>query len=147
MLKQFHILIAGSDTNHIQSLKKALSELNVGLLTQATSGREAIEKWKATNRPVDCLIGEYKMPEGNGLQLLQAIRTGLVRGARPDTCFLFVANDGDPKLVSICARLDVSGFLIKPIARERLVTAITKGRTRAIRINYAAYQSVEIPGT
>ena len=139
------MLIAGSDTEHLDSLDRILRSKGVGLVTSATTGKEAVAKWKSAERIVDCVISEFQMPEGNGLQVLHAVRTGQVSGVRLDACFIVVASNVDPDILSICARLDINGLLVKSVTEERLFSAIAKGRKRVPRIDISRYQRVIVP--
>jgi DNA-binding NarL/FixJ family response regulator len=144
-LKNFHFLIAGTDPVHLEAMDEMLFAAGAAMVTRAASGREAVASWRSATRTVDCVISECRMAEGNGLQLLFALRTGRILNARPDTCFIPFADSADPKIISVCAQLDVNGFLVKPINEERLLGTIAKARKRNIRIDYDLYNRVSVP--
>jgi response regulator of citrate/malate metabolism len=85
------------------------------------------------------------MSAGNGLQLLQAVRTGKIKSLRPDSCFILITGTGDPEIVQVAAELDVSGYLVKPVTLEKLRAAIIKGRSRIFPVNMEKYNSVNLP--
>ena len=145
MLTEMHIMLVDGDRSHLVALTRMLQALRVGFLTVAGSGRDAFAKWSASNKVVDCCIAACAMPEGNGLQLLQAVRTGVIRNVRPDSCVILTAETAAAPTVSAAVRLDVNGLLVKPISQERLAAAIEKGRKRIVKINFDLYKQVEVP--
>ena len=84
------------------------------------------------------------MPHGNGLQLLKALRTGMIPSTRPDTCFIMMSGTAETDVVKTAAELDVSGYLVKPLVPEKLRNAIARGRS-VFPINRAAYAAVSVP--
>ena len=145
-LEDLHVLLVDDDTAFLDLLEALLQHLGVKTITRATSGREAFGKLHHIERVVDCVLCDYSMSEGNGLQLLQAIRTAKIKFFRPDACFILVTASGDHEVVGIAARLDVSGYLVKPVTPDKLKAAILKARARAIKIDFNRYTQVQVPG-
>ena len=85
------------------------------------------------------------MPHGNGLQLLKALRTGMIPSTRPDTCFIMMSANTDTEVVKTAAELDVSGYLLKPLAADKLRSAISRGRSKYFPVKRAAYAAVPVP--
>jgi response regulator of citrate/malate metabolism len=52
---------------------------------------------------------------------------------------------GDHETVEFAGRLDMSGYLIKPVTPQKLGTAISQGGKRAIKIDFARYQQIQLP--
>ena len=144
-LKNLHILIVDDDASARGLVAALLQTMGVAQIVQAENGGEAFQKLLAATRVVDCILCDYSMDNGNGLQLLQAIRMGQVKNIRPDTCFVLVTSSGAPQTVTIAAELDISGYLVKPVTPDKLKTAITKARSRAIKINFQKYGRVVVP--
>jgi two-component system chemotaxis response regulator CheY len=144
-LKNLHILIVDDDTVMLDMVEALLKSIGVAQVTRATSGLDALGKLGKTERVVDCILCDYTMSQGNGLQLLQAIRLGQVKFFRADACFILVTASGAAETVAMAAELDVSGYLVKPATPEKLRTAITKARARAIRLNFQKYSQVMVP--
>ncbi len=143
-LANMHMMITDGDESTLDKLDAALRRLRVSLITRASSGAEAFQKWQSTPKVVDCVLCEHNLAQGTGLQLLHAVRTGQIRGARMDICFILLAAKADPKMVAAAAHLDVSGFIIKPLVAEKLIGAIQKGRRRAIRADFNRYNRVDL---
>lgn len=145
-LEDLHVLLVDDDNAFLDLLEALLQHLGVKAITRAASGRDAFGKLHHIERVVDCVLCDYSMAEGNGLQLLQAIRTAKIKFFRPDACFILVTASGDHEVVGMAARLDVSGYLVKPVTPDKLKAAILKARTRAIKIDFNRYTQVAVPG-
>ena len=144
-MEDLHVLLVDDDMAFLDLLEALLQFLGVKLITRATSGRDAFGKLHNAERVVDCVLCDYSMAEGNGLQLLQAVRTAKIKFVRPDACFILVTASGDTEIVATAARLDVSGYLVKPVTPDKLKTTILKARARAIKIDFNRYGQVQIP--
>ncbi len=145
-LEDLHVLLVDDDTAFLDLLEALLGHLGVKTVTRAASGREAFGKLHHIERVVDCVLCDYSMAEGNGLQLLQAIRTAKIKFFRPDACFILVTSSGEHETVDLAARLDVSGYLVKPVTPDKLKATILKARARAIKIDFNRYMQVPVPG-
>jgi len=144
-LKNLHILIVDDDTTMLDLLEALLRSIGVAQITRAQSGQEAFGKLIKGDKVVDCLLCDYTMSNGNGLQLLQAIRMGQIKFVRPDACFVLLTASADASTVAVAAELDVNGYLVKPATPEKLRTAIAKARARAVKINFQKYAKIVIP--
>jgi CheY-like chemotaxis protein len=144
-LRNMHILIVDDDTTMLDLIEALLQSMGVTQITRAQSGMEAFEKISKSQRVVDCVLCDYSMNQGNGLQLLQAVRMGQIKYFRRDACFILLTASGSPDTVVMAAELDVSGYLVKPVTPAKLRTAIAKARVRPIRINFQKYSQVFIP--
>ena len=145
-MEDLHVLLVDDDVAFLDLLEALLQYLGVKLITRATNGIEAFGKLHNIERVVDCVLCDYSMAEGNGLQLLQAIRTAKIKFFRPDACFILVTSSGDHEIVAMAARLDVSAYLVKPVTPDKLKTTIIKARARAIKIDFNRYTQVQVPG-
>ena len=91
------------------------------------------------------MLCNYGMKDGNGLELLQSIRSGRLQRVRPDACFILMTRTTSPDVVQAAKALDVSGYLIKPITGQKLRDAITKARARNFKVRVDDYLSVIVP--
>ena len=144
-LSALHILLVDDDQTFLDVLEGLLRSLGVQAVTRATSGSDATRKLATVSRVVDCILCDYSMAEGNGLQLLQSIRLGQLKYIRPDICFILVTVARNPELVKLAAALDVNGYLLKPATTDTIRTAIARGRSRPIRLDPAKYSQVIVP--
>jgi CheY-like chemotaxis protein len=139
-----HFLIVDDDSVFLDLIEGLLKAAGVTHITRADSGADAYHKLAKIDRVVDCVLCDYTMAQGNGLQLLQAIRMGKIKFFRPDACFVLLTSSGEPRVVAMAAELDVSGYLVKPVTPEKLYAAIAKARARMIRINVVKYATVAV---
>lgn len=145
--KNLHCLIADDEPLILLGLEEMLHELGVTQITRARSGAKALAQLESLSRPVDCVLCDLNMPDGNGLQVLKAIRTGKIRTSRMDTCFIMITGIAEQAAIEAAAQLDANGYLVKPVIPEKLRTAIVRGRSRYFPIALARYQTVKVPHT
>lgn len=144
-LEELHVLLVDDENTFLDLAHAMLKSIGVGHVSRASSGRAAFETLLASQRVVDVILCDQNMDVGTGLELLWVVRTGRVKAFRPDACFLLLTASGDHETVELARRLDVSGYLIKPVTPQKLRTAISQGRKRAIKIDFARYQQVQLP--
>jgi CheY-like chemotaxis protein len=144
-LEDLHILVVDDDNAFLDLVQAMLKAIGVGHITRASSGRDAFEKMLASPRVVDVILCDQNMEAGTGLELLWVVRTAQIKTVRPDACFVLLTASGDHETVGLAARLDVSGYLIKPVTPQKMRTAIAVGRKRAIKIDFARYKAVQLP--
>lgn len=125
-----------------QIVIEALKWLDASNVTEAADGAEALHLLRGTetfNRDIfntdiiakrleltddrvvgrsgyDCVITDFNMQDQSGLDLLKAIRTGEAKCPR-DLPVLMLTGFSDDYLIAAALRLDVSAFVLKPIAR------------------------------
>lgn len=140
-----HILLVDDDSAFLDLMQALLQSMGISHVTRAESGMDAFNKLSKIERVVDCVLCDYTMAQGNGLQLLQAIRMGKIKFFRPDACFILLTASGEPRVVATAVDLDVSAYLVKPVTPDKLRTTISKARARMIRIDIPRYANVAIP--
>jgi len=94
---------------------------------------------------VDVILCNQNMAQGTGLELLWVVRTAQVPSFRLDACFLLVTAAGDHETVDLARRLDVSGYLVKPVTPQKLRASIVQGRKRSFRVDFTRYRQVQLP--
>ncbi|MGE3334537.1 MAG: response regulator [Rhodospirillaceae bacterium] len=144
-LGNLHVLMVDDDTAFLDLVQAMLNAVGVMNVSRAHSGREAFEVLMGGQRVVDVVLCDQNMAQGTGLELLWVVRTGQVKSFRPDACFVLVTASGDHDTVATAARLDVSGYLVKPVTPLKLRAAISQGRKRAIKIDFNKYKQVQLP--
>lgn len=139
------ILVIDDDTVFLNLIEGMLKSLGVKSILRATSGADAVAKLKEAAARVDCVLCDYSMANGNGLQLLQAVRLGQLKFFRPDVCFVLVTASAQPGVVQTALELDVSGYIVKPVTAEKLKATIVKARSRYFILNLNKYADVILP--
>ena len=68
----------------------------------------------------------------NGLQLLQGIRLGVNAKIPREQPFIMLTGHSETDVVKAAISLDVQGYVVKPVAPEKLYHTIDKVLTRTI---------------
>ena len=140
-----HVLLVDDDIVFLDLMQALLQSMGITHVTRADSGMDAFNKLSKIERVVDVVLCDYTMAQGNGLQLLQAIRMGKIKFFRPDACFILLTASGEPKVVATAVDLDVSAYLVKPVTPDKLRATIAIARARLIRLDIPRYANVAIP--
>ena len=95
--------------------------------TMTDSGAAAIESWlaaRAAGTPYDCVFMDVHMPGMDGLEATRRIRAAEAEdnGARTPIVALTANASADDR--DACLAAGMNGFLVKPLDRERLATAL-----------------------
>ncbi len=146
---EMHVLIVDDDETFLQTCDSLLKTIGVGRTTRAVNGSDAY--FKLTNllrdipRVADCILCDISMQNGNGLQLLKAVRSGLTKYLRPDACFILLTATADTRAIAVAAELDASACLVKPLTPLKLKETILKARERKIDVDREKYARVVLP--
>lgn len=121
-------------------------------LYQASNGLEAVGLLEQFGPALDCIVTDIKMAPMNGLQLLQAIRSGRTK-ADPRIPVVLLTGHSDVSCLRTAMALDVSGFLVKPASRQSLLARLARAIEGSGRVGAEArpfrdprdYFLVEVP--
>jgi YesN/AraC family two-component response regulator len=104
-----------------------LKSIGINEVSAAANGVEAISF--ISEHDIDLLITDIQMPEMNGIELIQKIRTGKTLEDR-ELRTIVVTSFSSTEVLSSCLLLDINGFLVKPItpdsAREKIQAAMNE---------------------
>ena len=95
-------------------------------IREATDGSEAIEICKGEK--VDLAIVDVRMEPVDGFGFIRAIR-----GNNSKIPVILVTGDNNPDILSKSSEWGVGAVLIKPVQKERLVTAVARSLDAAKR--------------
>ncbi|MGC8780168.1 MAG: ANTAR domain-containing response regulator [Anaerolineae bacterium] len=121
-MEALRILIADDESIRLLSLRQQLRALGHQVVAEASNGQEAVALAETT-RP-DLAILDIKMPVMDGIEAAQQITR-----ARPIPIILLTAYN-ETELVERAAQANISAYLMKPVAEEDLLPAITLALTR-----------------
>ncbi len=121
-MEPLRILIADDESIRLMSLRKQLTALGHRVIAEASNGQEAIAL-AAAAQP-DLAILDIKMPVTDGIEAAQEITS-----TRPIPIILLTAYS-EAELVERAAQANISAYLMKPIAEEDLLPAITLALVR-----------------
>ena len=116
-MEPLRILIADDESIRMMSLRKQLVALGHRVVAEASNGEEAVALAAATQP--DLAILDIKMPVTDGIEAAQQITH-----ARPIPIILLTAYN-EAELVERAAQANISAYLMKPVAEEDLLPAIT----------------------
>ncbi len=116
------VLIADDESIRLLSLRAQLRALGHRVVAEASNGQEAVVLAKATQP--DLAIMDIKMPGMDGIEAAERMTQD-----RPIPIILLTAYS-ETQLVERAAQANVAAYLMKPVAAEDLLPAITLALTR-----------------
>jgi len=120
--RRLRIVVADDEPLIRRYFQEILPELGHEVVAAAATGPELIAACRRT-RP-DLVISDIKMPEVDGIDVAREIS-----GEQP-VPFIIVSAYHDPDLIERAATAHVMGYLVKPIGRSDLETAIAVAWSR-----------------
>lgn len=133
------LLIVDDEEDLLQLLKRSL-EPDLGCEVKvASSGGEALNVLERVS--VDLLLVDMKMPEMNGLELLEQVRAGY-----PWLTVVMMTAHGCIELAVQAIRMGAYDFITKPFDHETLVLSLNKAleRSRLLRENLNLQRHVQM---
>lgn len=100
-------------------VRSILKGVGYGTVVQAESGASALALLKT--QVVDLIICDWNMPNGNGLELLQALRA---KDATKNLPFLMLTAEAYRENVKAAAEAGVTDYVVKPFTAETLVNKV-----------------------
>jgi DNA-binding NtrC family response regulator len=144
-LGQLVCLVVDDDTACCGALTARLMAMGIKQVLTANGGSEAFNILKAAARPIDLILCDVRMPSGNGLQLLQVLRTGHIKSMRVNSCFVLATAYPEVGIIQTASALDANGFVVKPAAPEKFEAAILKARRTIFPPNPKRHGDVFVP--
>ncbi|MFN3455308.1 MAG: response regulator [Pseudobdellovibrio sp.] len=95
-------------------VKKVLNELGYTDVQEAADGKEglqALEQAQSMNKPFQCVVSDWNMPNMTGLELLKTCK------ANPtfkDVPFMLVTAESEKEQIIEAAKSGVSEYVVKP---------------------------------
>lgn len=119
------VLVAEDDPGLNHMLELALSEIGMQVESafSYTTASAAIR-----TKVLDFCLFDYQLPDGNGLQLLQ-----LLRSMHPGLPVLMMSANPDESVVRAAATLRAEGFLEKPVRIDEVEAIIATALRRKSR--------------
>ncbi len=139
-------LIVDDEPFMLSLVDRMLKQCKAGLIVKAVDGGSAMRSVKDNFTQVDCIISDCNMKPINGLQLLQGIRTGVNPRIPRDQAFIMLTGHGDTEVVKTALSLDVSGYVVKPVDLDKLISTIEKVLKRTHDVKEAdIYRAIKLP--
>jgi CheY-like chemotaxis protein len=144
-LLQIVCLVVDDSAEWRSNLTAHLKGAGAKEVLSAGSGSEALNLLNLLGRPVDLILTDIRMPSGNGLQLLQALRVGNIQGMRVNATLVLTTAYPQVGLIQTAGELDANGFILKPIDPMKFETALLKARRIIFPPNPAKHANVFVP--
>ncbi|MBC9032536.1 response regulator [Sphingomonas sp. JC676] len=115
------VMVVDDQTSMRAMIRRALQDLGFKDVRDKPSATEALAAVKSDR--VHLIISDYNMPEMDGLQFLEAVRTDAVIGK---TVFIMLTGSADKEIVQKAAALGVNNYVVKPFAPAALKEKIER---------------------
>ncbi len=117
MATKIRLLVADDHEMVRLGLKSLLEGTEIEVAAEAASGEEAVRV--ALSQPVDVVILDIRMPNGDGLTAL-----GRIKLEKPQLSVLILSSYDNPTYVARAVALGANGYVLKGASREELIQAI-----------------------
>ncbi|MCM1157357.1 MAG: response regulator [Bacteroidales bacterium] len=114
-----HILIVDDDPVMLRTVKRYLEENYI--VATAPSGKFAIKF--LNQKAADLVLLDYEMPEVSGSDVLKQIRENETLKNIP---VVFLTGVSDASKIQAVLSMNPSGYLLKPVDRDKLYSTVTK---------------------
>ena len=114
------VLIADDHTVVLKGLKQVLSDTpDISVTAEATTGQQVLD-WVRT-KPVDVVVLDIAMPDGNGLDVLRTLKR-----ERPSVPVVILSMHSEEQYGVLVLKAGASAYLTKESAPAQLIAAIRK---------------------
>jgi len=111
------ILVVDDSAFMRKIMKGILEKMGHNDITEASGGKEAIEKFKEV-KP-DLVLLDIIMPDVGGIDVLREIK-----GIDPNCKVIMVTAVGQEAMIDECTKLGAKGYIIKPFEELKVSEAI-----------------------
>lgn len=125
-MRVLRVLIAEDEVFLQRVMSGALRDLGVRTITTAINGQDALKLAEKAKEPFDVIFLDLQMPVLDGFGFLEALR------ALPDkdvaeTPVIVLSGHSELAQVLRAAKTGISGYLVKPVSRGKLLSGVTTG--------------------
>lgn len=139
-------LIVDDEPFMLSLIERMLKECKATSIMKANDGGAALKTIKDNFTQVDVILSDYNMKPVNGLQLLQGVRMGVNPKVPREQRFIMLTGHGETDVVKTAIALDVHGYVVKPVALDKLVETVDKVLKRSLEVKDPEYyRSVKVP--
>jgi DNA-binding NarL/FixJ family response regulator len=119
------ILVVHPNTSRRSVIKRYVDSIGFTTIEEASGGRVALEKLRATDYTIVVSAWSMEASEGDGESLLTATRAH-AGTARP-VPVVMVFDTGDPPQIKRAIDLGAAGYVVIPFAQSALKKALVQG--------------------
>lgn len=115
------VMVVDDQASMRAMIRRALQDIGFKDVRDSAGAADALAAVKADR--VHLIISDYNMPDIDGLQFLEAVRSDGVIGK---TVFIMLTGSTDREIVQRAAALGVNNYLVKPSAPAALKEKIER---------------------
>lgn len=116
---QLHVLVVDDMSTSRGLIVQALEAMGIANIHHVASGPEAINL--VDRVPVHLVLSDYNMPDMDGIQLLQQLRTN---PKTKNVGFILITGKADKAVVENGKKLGMNNFIKKPFGPQDLKTCL-----------------------
>jgi two-component system chemotaxis response regulator CheY len=116
-IESLRVLVVDDSLMARKHISRVLTNMGVTQITTANDGKEGVEIFSAAGESFDLIITDYNMPEMDGRELVEHIRTKLNNTFIP---ILMVSSEGNQTLLSQVEQAGVSAICDKPFEPQNV---------------------------
>ena len=105
-------------------IERMLNDAGARRIAMAGDGREGLEQL-AHHADVDVVLLDLDMPKMNGLHFIKVLRDNKAEKLRTMP-IVVLSGHSDKELVEKAVKLGIQGYLVKPVALDRLVITLAQ---------------------
>jgi len=122
-IESLRVLIVDDSALARKHITKTLNNMGIRLITTACDGHDAIDKFKIAGESFDLLVTDYNMPEMDGRELIEYIRSELNNTFIP---ILMVTSENNEARLNNIQQAGVSAICDKPFDPEHVKEILFK---------------------
>jgi two-component system, chemotaxis family, chemotaxis protein CheY len=115
------VMVVDDQTSMRAMIRRSLQDLGFKGVRDRAGPAEALAAIRSDR--VHLIISDFNMPDMDGLQFLEAVRTDPVIGK---TVFIMLTGSADREIVQKAAALGVNNYVVKPFAPAALKEKIER---------------------
>lgn len=113
--EELEVLVVDDSSTARRHISRVLTNLGIKSITQATNGKEAAQK--INSQYFDLIVTDYNMPEMDGHELVEFIRTKSTQSSIP---ILMVSSESDESRLAAVQQVGVSAVCDKPFEMDNV---------------------------
>ena len=114
-----NVMVVDDSAITVKKIASLLNEQGHNVVATCSTGKQALEQYPEI-KP-DVVTMDITMPDMNGIEATQGIIAG-----NPEALILMVTSHGQKQMVLDAIKVGAKGFLLKPIQKDSLQSALEK---------------------
>ena len=141
-----NFMVNDGDVGALELMQRLLRGISVQGVATARTAFSAVSSLVDQKTKTDCIICDNRLVGMTGLALLKRIRTGRNAIIPRDIRFILATDQPHQDLVEAAIRLDVNGFLTKPMNGSAILKSVQLAFSRSLRLKAIdAYGKISLP--